>query len=435
MSRATPPHQPRVDARVSGASAALPPPLRPETLAVHAGYDPATASNSAKPPIFMTSTFAYASAQAAKDIHEAYFAGTGPAAGSGAGHIYSRLGHPGLDMVETRLAALDGAEAAAVFNTGMATHSAIALAHLRPGDSVVHSRPIYGGTDGLYNVMLMPHLGVTSVPFTDGCDETAIRGAIATARAAGPLKLIVIETPANPTAALVDIALVVRLAAEITPRPRVVVDNTLLGPIFQRPIALGVDLCMTSLTKYCGGHSDLLAGGVTGTEAEIAPLRLLRTTLGSHLDPFTCWLLLRSMETVALRSERAMTNARTIAEFLRNHAKVASVTYLGFVAPGTPQHDIYARQCTAAGSTFAFRVHGGEAAAFRLLDALRLLRFAVSLGGSETLITHPATTTHYAVDTATRDSIGIDAATLRLSVGIEHVDDLVADLAQALDGV
>ncbi len=406
---------------------------RPETLAVHAGYDPATAANSAKPPIYLTSTFAYASAQAAKDIHEAYFDGTGPAVG-GPGHIYSRLGHPGLDMVEARLAALDGAEAAAVFNTGMATHSAIALAHLRPGDSVVHSRPIYGGTDGLYH-LLMPQMGIHSFAFTDGCDAADIRAVVDTARAAGPLRLIVIETPANPTAALVDIALVVALAAEIAPRPLVLVDNTLLGPIFQRPIALGVDLCMTSLTKYCGGHSDLLAGGVTGRQELIAPLQLLRTTLGSQLDPFTCWLLLRSMETVGLRSERAMTNARTVAEFLRDHSKVASVTYLGFLAPGTLQRAVYDRQCTAAGSTFAFRVHGGEAAAFRFLDRLRLLRFAVSLGGSETLITHPATTTHYAVSAEARDSVGIDPSTLRLSVGIEHVDDLIGDLAQALDAV
>ena len=406
---------------------------RPETLAVRAGYDPASAANAAKPPIYMTSTFAYASAGHAKAIHEAYFDGSGPAVGEAA-HIYSRLGHPGLDMVEARLAALDGAEAAAVFNSGMATHSAIALAHLRPGDSVVHSRPIYGGTDGLYNT-LMTAMGVHAFAFTDGCDEGNIGAAITAAQAAGPLKLIVIETPANPTAALVDIALVVRLAAEVAPRPLVVVDNTLLGPLFQRPIALGVDLCLTSLTKYCGGHSDLLAGGVSGVEAMIAPLRLLRTTLGSHLDPFTCWLMLRSMETVHLRSERAMTNARTIAEYLRDHPRVTSVTYLGFVAPGTPQHDVYMRQCTAAGSTFAFRVAGGEAAAFRFLDALRLLRFAVSLGGSETLITHPATTTHYAVPQAARDAVGIDPSTLRLSVGIEHVDDLIADLAQALAAV
>ena len=408
-------------------------PFRPETAAVRAGYDPRDGANAAKPPIYMTSTFAYASAQQAKDIHEAYFDGTGPEVG-GAGHIYARLGHPNLDMVETRLAALDGAEAAAVFNSGMATNTAIALAHVRPGDSVVHSRPIYGGTDGLYN-NLMPQLGVHSFDFTDGCDEANIMMAVSAARAAGPLKLIVIETPANPTAALVDIAMVVRIAADIEPRPLVVVDNTLLGPLMQRPIGMGVDLCMTALTKYCGGHSDLLAGGVSGRKALIDQLRLLRTTLGSHLDPYTCWLLLRSMESVHVRVERAMDNARIIAEFLRDHPKVASVTYLGFVAAGTPQRAVYERQCKAAGSTFSFRVKGGEAEAFRLLDRLRLLRFAVSLGGSETLITHPATTTHYAVPKAQRDGVGIDDATLRLSVGIEHVDDLIDDLRQALEAV
>ena len=406
---------------------------RPETLAVRAGYDPATGAKAAKPPIYMTSTFAYASAQQAKDIHEAYFDGTGPEVGTAA-HIYSRLGHPNLDMVETRLAALDGAESAAVFNSGMATHAAIALAHVRPGDSVVHSRPIYGGTDGLYN-NLLPEFGAHSFSFTDGCDEGNITAAVDAARAAGPLKLIVIESPANPTAALVDIAMVVRIAAGITPRPLVVIDNTLLGPLMQRPIVMGVDLCMTSLTKYCGGHSDLLAGGVSGKLALIQPLRLLRTTLGSHLDPHTSWLMLRSMETVHLRVERAMDNARTVAEFLRDHPKIASVTYLGFLAAGTSQRAVYDRQCKAAGSTFSFRVKGGEAEAFRFLDRLRLLRFAVSLGGSETLITHPATTTHYAVPKAQRDAVGIDEATLRLSVGIEHVDDLVADLAQALEAI
>lgn len=407
--------------------------LRPETVAVRAGYDPAGGAKAAKPPIYMTSTFAYASAQQAKDIHEAYFDGTGPEVG-GAGHIYSRLGHPNLDMVEARLAALDGAEAGAVFNSGMATHTAIAMAHVRPGDSVVHSRPIYGGTDGLYN-MLLPRLGAHSFSFTDGCDRADVMAAIDAARAAGPLKLVVIETPANPTASLVDIEMIMGIAAPLSPRPLVVIDNTLLGPMMQRPIALGVDLCMTSLTKYCGGHSDLLAGGVTGRKTLIDELRLLRTTLGSHLDPYTCWLMLRSMETVHLRVERAMDNARVVAEFLRDHPKVVSVTYLGFVAEGTPEHAVYQRQCKAAGSTFSFRVKGGETEAFRFLDRLRLLRFAVSLGGSETLITHPATTTHYAVDKATRDSVKIDDATLRLSVGIEHVDDLIDDLRQALEAV
>ena len=409
----------------------------PETLAVRAGYDPATGANAAKPPIYMTSTFAYASARQAKDIHQAYFDGTGPEVGNAA-HIYSRLGHPNLDMVETRLAALDGAEAAAVFNSGMATQSAIALAHLRPGDSMVFSRPIYGGTNGLY-AQLMPAFGVGHAEFTDGCNRAEVEAAVDAASRQGPVKLIVVESPANPTAAIVDIAMVVDVAdaqgAKTGVRPLVVVDNTLLGPFMQRPIALGADLCMTSLTKYCGGHSDLLAGGVSGREALIQPLRLLRTTLGSHLDPYTCWLMLRSMETVHLRVERAMDNARAVAIFLRDHAKVASVTYLGFLAEGTPERAVYDRQCSAAGSTFSFDLVGGEAEAFRFLDRLELLRFAVSLGGSETLITHPATTTHYAISPEERAAGGITDATLRLSVGIEHVDDLIADLSQALDAI
>jgi cystathionine gamma-synthase/methionine-gamma-lyase len=407
--------------------------LHPETLAVHSGYSPADGGKSAKAPIYMTSTFAYGSAQQAKDIHEAYFDGTGPEAGR-VGHIYTRLGHPNLDMVEQRLAALDGAEDAAVFNSGMAAHSAIALAHVRPGDTVVHNRPIYSGTDRLYN-KVMTQFGANIFSFSDGCDEAHVSDALARAQLAGPLKLIVIETPANPTAALVDIAMVVRLAAAISPRPLVVVDNTLLGPAFQRPIELGADYCMTSLTKYCGGHSDLLAGGVSGKTELLHELKLLRTELGSHLDPYTCWLLLRSFETVGLRMARAMENAKAVATFLRDHTKVASVTYLGFVAEGTPQRAVYDRQCKAAGSTFSFRVKGGEAEAFRFLDRLQLLRFAVSLGGSETLITHPATTTHYSVSKELREGVGIDDATLRLSVGIEHVDDLIADLAQALEAV
>ena len=409
----------------------------PETLAVRAGYDPAEASNAAKPPIYMTSTFAYASARQAKDIHEAYFDGTGPEVGR-TGHIYSRLGHPNLDMVETRLAALDGAAAAAVFNSGMAAHSAIALAHLRPGDSMLFSRPIYGGTNGLYTG-LMPDFGVHQATFTDGCDPADVIAAAERAQEQGPLKLILVESPANPTAAIVDIAMIVDIADKIGERtgarPIVVIDNTLLGPLMQRPIALGVDLCMTSLTKYCGGHSDLLAGGVSGSEKLIQPLRLLRTTLGSHLDPYTSWLLLRSMETVHLRAGRAMENARGVAEYLRDHPKIAGIIYLGFLREGTAARAVYDRQCKAAGSTFSFEVVGGEAEAFRFLDALRLLRFAVSLGGSETLITHPATTTHYAIQPQERLAGGITDATLRLSVGIEHIDDLIADLARALDAI
>ena len=412
--------------------------LRPETLAVAFGYDPADALGAVKPPVYLTSTFVYPSAQHAKDVHEAFFDGTGPLAEPGGGHIYSRLGHPGLDILETRLAAIDGAEAAAAFSSGMAAHSSIALAFVRPGDSVLHGRPIYGGVDMLYG-SVMPQFGTHVETYTDGTDPEAVRAAARAAMAKGPLALIIAESPANPTAAIVDLDLMVAVADEIGRetgrRPLVVVDNTLLGPFSQRPIEHGVDLCMTSLTKYCAGHSDLLAGGVSGKLDLIHQLRTLRTTWGNHLDPFTAWLVVRSLESASVRIERAMANARTVAEFLRDHPKVEGVTYLGFLKEGTPQRAVYDRQCKAAGSTFSFHLQGGEAESFRMLDNLKLLKLAVSLGGSETLICHSATTTHYAVPREARFAGGITDGTMRLSVGLEHVDDLIADLAQALEAV
>ncbi len=411
--------------------------LKPETLAVAFGYDPQSASGSVKPPIYMTSTFVYPSAQHAKDVHEAYFDGSGPLVGQ-THHIYSRLGHPGLDILEARLAAIDGAEAGAAFCSGMAAHSSIALAYVRAGDSVIHGRPIYGGVDMLYN-SIMPQYGSFAEAYLDGTDEADVRSTAQAAMAKGPLKLIIAETPANPTAAIVDLELMVRIADEVGAqqghRPLVVVDNTLLGPFAQRPIALGVDLCMTSLTKYCGGHSDLLAGGITGRRALIDQLLMLRTTWGNHLDPYTAWLLARSLESVHVRTERAMENARGVAEFLHDHPKVAGVTYLGFLPEGSRARAVYDRQCKAAGSTFSFHLHGGEAEAFRMLDQLRLLKLAVSLGGSETLICHSASTTHYALTPELRLAGGITDGTMRLSVGLEHVDDLIADLTQALDAV
>lgn len=411
--------------------------LRPETLAVAYGYDPEMGMGSVKPPIFMTSTFVYPTAQHAKNVHEAYFDGTGPLVGE-TNHIYSRLGHPGLDFLEKRLAAIDGAEEAVAYSSGMAAHSSIALAYVRPGDSVLHGRPIYGGVDMLYN-SIMPQFGTYAAAYLDGTDEADVRAAAQVAISKGPLKLIIAETPANPTAALVDLDLMVRIADEIGEkqgyRPLVVVDNTLLGPFAQRPIEHGVDLCMTSLTKYCGGHSDLLAGGITGRKDLIEHLRMQRTTWGNHLDPYTAWLVLRSLESVAVRTERAMDNARGVAAFLRSHPKVADVTYLGFLEEGTRARAVYDRQCKAAGSTFSFHLHGGEAEAFRMLDRLQLLKLAVSLGGSETLICHSASTTHYAVAPAQRLAGGITDGTIRLSVGLEHVDDLIGDLRQALEAV
>ncbi len=414
-----------------------PRPLHPATLAISHGYDPESASRSAKPPVYMTATFTYPSAQTAKDVHRAYFDGDGPEAG-GAAHIYARLGHPGLDILEARLAAIDGAEAALAYNSGMAAHTAVALAYLKPGEGVVHGRPFYSGVDGLFNEV-MPRFGAHAAAYTDGCNEDNMWAAASAAMARGPVALLAAESPGNPTAALVDLDLLVRVAGRIEAaqgrRPLVMVDNTLLGPFHQRPIAHGVDLCVTSLTKYCAGHSDLLAGAISGRKALIDALRLQRLVWGSHLDPYTAWLVLRSLETVHLRTERAMENAGLVASWLRDHPKVAGVTYLGFTPAGTPARAVFEAQCAGAGSTFSFHLHGGEAEAFRMLDRLRLLKMAVNLGGSNTLICHSASTTHYAVPREQRLASGIGDGTIRLSVGLEHHADIIADLAQALEAV
>lgn len=418
------------------------PGLHLETLAISHGYDPQTGQGAAKPPIYATSTFVYRSAQQAKDIHEAFFdgpesAGAKRLAGEPQAYIYGRLGHPNLTMVEARLAALDGAEDAAAFNSGMAAISTTLFALVRPGDTLVHSRPFYGGADNLiYNIL--SEFGIGGFSFDDGLHEASVQQALDLAAAKGPVSVVWIESPANPTAAIVDIAMVVRLARTLGERqgrqPIVVVDNTFLGPLLQSPLAEGADLCMTSLTKYCAGHSDLLAGGVSGRADLIARLKTVRTLKGAHLDAQTAWLLLRSFETLPVRTLRACDNALKVATYLRSHPKVRGVTYVGF-RDEPAALAVLARQCRGTGSTFSVRLKGGEAECFRMLDRLRVLRLAVSLGGTETLICHPATTTHYAVPHASREASGIDDGTMRLSVGLEHPDDLIADLEQALDAV
>ena len=412
--------------------------LHPDTLAVSHGYDPHQHHGAAKPPIYPSTTYMYRSAQHAKDVHRAYFDGVPLPGGEAPGHIYARLGHPNLDMVELRLAALDRAEDAAAFNSGMAAISAVMLATLKPGDAVLHGRPIYGGTDGLLTGLLAG-FGVRSFGFGDGLDRDAVLSAAIEAARAGPLALIHLETPANPTGAVTDIALVASVAAEIGERqgrkPLLVVDNTFLGPFLQCPGEQGADLTVTSLTKYAGGHSDLLAGGVSGARALVDPLKKLRTFLGTSLDPHVAATLLRSFETMGLRTARACGNARAVADFLAAHPKVRSTSFLGHVAPDSRAGAMLARQATGTGSTFSFRLRGGEAEAFRMLDRLRVIRMAVSLGGTETLICHSATTTHYAVPRERREAGGVDDGTMRLSVGIEHPDDLIADLAQALEAV
>ncbi len=409
--------------------------LRPETLMLGYGYDPMLSEGAVKPPVFLTSTFVFGSAEEGRDFFNYASGRKQPPKGSAAGLVYSRFNHPNSEIVEDRLAIYEGAESCVLFSSGMSAITTTILAFTRPGDVVLHSQPLYGGTETLLS-RTMANLGIGAVGFVDGVSEPAIRAAVKEARGKGRVSVILIETPANPTNTLVDIRLLRQIAEEIGAaqgfRPMLVCDNTLLGPVFQHPLAHGADVSVYSLTKYVGGHSDLIAGATLGSKATIGPIKALRGSIGTQLDPHSCWMLGRSLETLGLRMERANSNARLVAEFLRDHSKVGKVHYLEFLEEGSPARMVYARQCTGAGSTFSFDIKGGEKDAFAFLNALEIFKLAVSLGGTESLASHPAAMTHSGVPIEVRARIGVLETTIRLSVGIEHPDDLIADLTQAL---
>jgi len=418
--------------------------LKPETQMMGFGYDPTLSEGSLKPPIFLTSTFVFKTAQDGKDFFDYTSGRREPAAGQASGLVYSRFNNPNLEVLEDRLALWEEGETAAVFSSGMSAISTVIWTHVRPGDVILMSQPLYGGTETLIEKTL-PAFGVNAVGFNLGHDRAAVMEAAEQAmkkagEKGGRVCLVMVETPANPTNSLVDLALMQEISAMIGKRqnggrPPVAVDNTFLGPVFQRPLEYGADLVMYSLTKYVGGHSDLVAGGVVGSREAVGPVKKLRGALGTQLDPNTAWMIMRSMETLSLRMHKSAENAALVADFLRHHPKIAGVNYLGFLAADDPRLAVFKRQCRSPGSTFGFTVKGGEAEAFRLLDALQVIKLAVSLGGTETLISHPASTTHSGVLKPTRDRLGISDGLIRISVGIEDAGDLIADLGAALDAV
>ena len=410
--------------------------LHPETLMLTYGYDPQLSEGAIKPPVFLTSTFVFKTAEDGQDFFD-YVAGRRePPEGMGAGLVYSRFNHPNSEIVEDRLAIYERTESCALFSSGMAAIATTILAFVRPGDVILHSQPLYGGTETLLTNTLS-RLSIDAVGFADGIDEAAVKQASEEAMGKGRVSMILIETPANPTNGLVDIAMIRRVADAIGKAqghtPVIACDNTLLGPVFQRPIEHGADLSLYSLTKYVGGHSDLIAGAALGSKAIMKGIKALRGAIGTQLDPHSCWMINRSLETLSLRMEKANVNARLVADFLREHPKVAKVHYLGHHEEGSPAGRVFTRQCLGAGSTFSFDIAGGKEAAVKFLNALQILKLAVSLGGTESLASLPATMTHSGVPADIRRKIGVLDSTIRLSIGIENPSDLIADLTQALN--
>ncbi|WP_315777946.1 MULTISPECIES: cystathionine gamma-synthase family protein [unclassified Bradyrhizobium] len=409
--------------------------LHPETLMLNYGYDPQLSEGAVKPPVFLTSTFVFKSAEDGQDFFD-FVSGRREPPEGGAGLVYSRFNHPNSEIVEDRLAIYERTDKCALFSSGMSAIATTILAFVRPGDVILHSQPLYGGTETLFSKTLAG-LSIGAVGFADGVDEAAVDAAAQDAMRKGQVAMIFIETPANPTNGLVDIAMVRRVADTIGRAqghtPLVACDNTLLGPVFQRPIEHGADISLYSLTKYIGGHSDLIGGAALGAKSIMKDVKALRGAIGTQLDPHSCWMLSRSLETLSIRMEKADANALIVADYLRDHRKAAKVHYLGHLDQASAAGRVFRRQCTGAGSTFSFDIEGGQAAAFKFLNALQIFKLAVSLGGTESLASLPASMTHSGVPAAVRQKIGILDSTIRLSIGIEHPTDLIADIAQALN--
>lgn len=375
------------------------------TLAVHSGQEPDPLTGSVTVPIYPTSTY----------VQEEL--------GKHKGYEYSRVSNPTRDRLEQNLAALEGGSTARVFASGMAAINAIATMY-KSGDHVVCGNDLYGGVPRLFNQVLSDFgMEFSYVDSTEaGNVERAIRK---------NTRMVYIETPTNPMMSISDIQAISRICRRR--KVELVVDNTFMSPYFQKPIALGADMVVHSTTKFLNGHSDGLGGVVVCTKAEQAEkLAFLQKAAGAILSPFECWLVLRGVKTLAVRMEQHDRNGRLVAEYLSRHKKVRKVFYPGL--PDHPQYQLARKQMTGFGSMITFET-GSRSNANRMLKRVRVCSLGESLGGVETLISHPATMTHAALGEKGRRAIGITDGMVRISVGIENVEDIVTDLDQALSAI
>lgn len=404
--------------------------LSPESLMMSYGYSPSLSEGSIKPPIFQTSTFAAKTAEDLesffKDLHTKHK--KGPYQNKGL--VYSRINNPDLEILEDRLTLWDDAEACAVFSSGMAAITAICHCFLKPGDLLLHSEPLYGGTDHFLKNELP---GVRTLGFSAKASMKEIEAVLKSDSRSEDLAMIWTEPPANPTNWLVDLEACAKIARRYSGKGRrvkLVADNTFLGPLWQHPLQHGVHLVVYSATKYIGGHSDLIAGAVLGSDKLISNLKGVRKDSAA---PFTCWLMMRSLETLKLRMTCQMENAHKVGDFLKNHRRIERTYYLGHLEKDDSQLEIYKKQCVAPGAMISFDIKGGKKAAFRFLNSLKLIKIAVSLGSTESLAEHVASTTHSNIPSAELLRMGIGPSMIRLSVGVEDPDDLILDLKQALE--
>lgn len=411
--------------------------FKPESLMMTYGYKPELSEGALKCPIFQTSTFVFKSAEEGKSFFELAYGLREKGPAEEMGLIYSRLNNPDLEILENRLCLWDEAEDCAVFESGMSAISTVFLEFLKPGDLLLHSTPVYGGTDYFINHIL-PKYGINSLGFRAGATKEEILEMLNNNPHKENLAMVYAETPANPTNSLIDLKEMREIADEYSKDEKVIfaVDNTYMGPLWQHPLKFGADLVLYSATKYIGGHSDVLAGACLGNKEVMARVKTLRTFLGNMAGPWTGWLLMRSLETLKVRMEKQADNAKYVADFLARHKKVEKLYYLGHISERDERnYKIFKEQCQCAGAMISFDVKGGEKEAFAFLNNLKLIKLAVSLGSTESLAEHPATMTHSDIQHDEQVSMSITDKLVRLSIGVEHHSDIIWDIEQALENV
>jgi len=408
--------------------------LAPETLMMRYGYNPWWSEGAVKPPLFLTSTFLF---KTAEDGEEFFQVALGKKESTSTqGLIYSRLNNPELEILEERLKLWEKAEKASVFASGMAAITTTLLALCKPGDAVAYTVPVYGGTAHFLKDML-PQFKVAALPVNAGDDAPAAIAKLLASPEGKRIKVVFVETPSNPSLINTGIRAIRAEIDRAGSKALLVVDNTMMGPVFQAPIQCGAHLSVYSATKFIGGHSDLIAGAVLGSAALIGEINVYRSFLGTMGSPFVCWQMMRSLETLKIRMEAQAARALEVARFLEGHPQVAKVLYPGLVKDGSKQQAIQGEQITGFGSIISFEVkagaEGAKKKAFQVLNRVKVCHLAVSLGGTETLIEHPKTMTHSEMDDALMAQCGITDGLIRLSVGLESAADLIADLKQALE--
>ena len=410
---------------------------KPESEMMGGSYDPHLSEGSAKVPIFQTSTFVFKNAEEGKSHFHIAYGLREKNIGESMSLAYSRLNNPNLEIAEDRLKLWDNAEGCALFQSGMAAITTTILELSRPNTLILHSAPLYGGTDHFIEHVL-PKYNIKSMYFNS---FDSIEEIIKQKEDKFPgleVSLVYIESPANPTNSIVDIKKSKEIANHYSSKENKVflaIDNTFMGPVFSQPIDHGADVVLYSATKYIGGHSDLVAGAASGSSEIIARLKGMRVFMGNMATPFTSWLITRSLETLKIRMEKSAENAKIIAETLNNHPKIDKVHYLSLIEKNSEEYKVYKKQYSSSGGMISIDIKGGEKEAFKFLDNLKLVKLAVSLGGTESLACHPYSMTHADVSIETKKKIGMKESLIRLSIGIEDPDDLINEINNSLEEV